>query len=152
MKLFIYLLSDPRANKPMYVGMSKDPKKRLASHLCKSQLRHRSSKRVLWLKELLFHNLKPVLHILEEVNENNANVREVHWIRHFKEVNPDLTNSDLNNTNNPIYGEKILNKYESRPKLDINKELTISYLMNVYECNKKLADFIIKCHDEGSKI
>ncbi|KKM09935.1 hypothetical protein LCGC14_1722350 [marine sediment metagenome] len=146
MKLFIYALKDPRTDEVMYIGCSNNPKKRLASHLCKSHLTHRTSKRVVWIKELLFLALKPVLQVLEEVSETNAKDREVYWMKHFKHINPDLTNIDLHNCNNRQYGDRLLKKYQPRPRVDLEKELTVSNLMEKYGCNKKMAKFIIKCH------
>ncbi|KKM26747.1 hypothetical protein LCGC14_1581750, partial [marine sediment metagenome] len=106
MKLFIYLLIDPQDKKPMYIGMSKDPGERLKMHMYPSQLKlYPSHPKTIWLNELLFLALKPVLQVLEEVDETNANNREVYWINHYKNINPNLTNTDLVNINNRAYGD-----------------------------------------------
>ncbi len=146
MKLYIYALIDPRTDEVMYIGCSNNPEKRLIAHLQKSQLKHRTSKRVVWIKELLFLELKPVLQVLEEVDETNAKDREVYWINYYKNINPNLTNTDLHNCNNRQYGNRLLKRYQPRSRVDLEKELTVSNLIEKYGCNRKLAEFIIKCH------
>ena len=88
----IYVLKDPRTLEVRYVGKSKDPKSRLADHLCPSNLRgvcHRAS----WIRYLLARNLRPVLEVVETCSDFIWEAREVYWIKHYKELGARLTNT-----------------------------------------------------------
>ena len=69
----IYTLSDPRTNQVRYVGKTcVKPEKRYAQHLyqwkrCNSKISHLNS----WIKNLNKNNLKPLLFIIDEVDEKN---------------------------------------------------------------------------------
>ena len=149
MKLFIYTLSDPRTDKVMYVGLSGNPEKRYIAHMHKSSLRNRYSKRVRWLKQLLSLELKPVLHTVEEVTEDNANAQEIYWMKHHKEINPDLTNIDLKNECNNMTPTHILKMNQPRPRVKLS---TAGDLMRIYGCSKQLAKFVIACDKAGQRI
>lgn len=89
--VFIYDLSDPRTGHLRYVGKSVDPSKRLAEHL-------RSARKGVhqyvykWIGGLLKDGLCPVMTILEEVSEQEANEAERSWIASMRLAGCVLTN------------------------------------------------------------
>lgn len=88
----IYALVDPRDNAIRYIGMSKQPEFRLAQH---TQRRYGSAYD--WIQELLQQNLRPILRIIEKIeNEHAAEVREMYWIRFYAEQKSPLLNKQPN--------------------------------------------------------
>jgi predicted GIY-YIG superfamily endonuclease len=77
----VYMLVDPRNGTPRYVGISKDPRSRLAQHMNEVE----NDKRA-WLAELKRMGLSPELEVLETVVEREGDVdavaeeRERYWI------------------------------------------------------------------------
>lgn len=86
---FIYALIDPRNNEIRYIGKSNKPKYRYKAHLrCDGDcFRDR------WIKKLKSENLYPDLLILEECDYNVWEEREIFWIKHYREIGKNLTNS-----------------------------------------------------------
>lgn len=82
MKYYIYLLSDPITENPMYIGYTKNPKERYANHLCISKLKSIKNS---WIKSLKNENLKPIMHIIDE-SESFYRILEleIFWIEQFK--------------------------------------------------------------------
>ena len=81
MKVFIYALKDPRLEKlgeVRYIGKTNNPKRRIWEHI-----RHSSSNiyKNRWIKTLTKIGLKPVMEILEEVDENNWQEKEKFFIK-----------------------------------------------------------------------
>ena len=72
--VFIYELIDPRDNTTRYIGKSKDPQKRFIEHL-KCQL-HEGQYKNRWIKKLISENFKPILNVIDEVEENTWNFWE----------------------------------------------------------------------------
>lgn len=89
-KVYIYKLIDPQTSLIRYVGKTTNLKRRLSTHLsrCKTNKYHSAR----WIKSLLDINLKPLLELVEECNENNWQEREIYWIAFYK------TQFDLTNT------------------------------------------------------
>lgn len=85
-KIFIYSLNDPITNEIRYVGKSYNPTKRYKEHLYHSKTG--KTYRDKWLRKLLKINLKPLLSIIEECNEENWSIREQYYISLY----PNLTN------------------------------------------------------------
>jgi predicted GIY-YIG superfamily endonuclease len=77
----VYVLVDPRDGTPRYVGISKDPRSRLAQHMNEVENEKRA-----WLAELKRMGLSPELEVLETVVEREGDVdavaeeRERYWI------------------------------------------------------------------------
>lgn len=78
-KRWIYLLIDPRDNSKKYVGMSKDPNKRLKDHIYDSK--RERTKKGNWIRKLVNNGLKPILVILEETDVENCAYWEEYHIK-----------------------------------------------------------------------
>lgn len=107
MKIYIYTLKDPETQLVRYVGKSNNPRLRYNNHIQHSK-KHRGSRHVVnWICSLLDKNLKPVLEIIEECNENNWAEREIYWIAYHK-LHVDLTNYSKGGENSSgLHGEGI---------------------------------------------
>ena len=72
-----YKLIDPRDNAVRYVGMSKQPQKRLEQHI---QRRYGANHD--WIQDVLNAGLEPVLSIIEMIDgQKLARAREKYWIQ-----------------------------------------------------------------------
>lgn len=91
----IYELRDPRdeSKSPRYVGMtSKSLEKRLFAHLQSYYLEAKTYKNN-WIKTLLLENIKPTIHLIEEVEDwKYACEVEKYWIKEFRAQEYRLTN------------------------------------------------------------
>ena len=89
---YIYKLSDPITGKIKYVGKSNDPKKRLSDHIynCDRTITHKNN----WVKSLLEKGERPILEILEVVDQSNWERHEIYWIEKLRDEGHDLTNMD----------------------------------------------------------
>ena len=68
--IYIYTLSDPRTNIIRYVGKTNNIKNRLKSHICQSK-KSRTHKDN-WVNSLLKLNLKPIIEILDVVEDRKS--------------------------------------------------------------------------------
>lgn len=87
---FIYVLNDPRTNQIRYVGKADDPLERWKKHC--SQLKQKSHK-VHWIRELKSLGLTPELEVLESVPYDQWEEIEREYIRVFRMVGIQLTNT-----------------------------------------------------------
>jgi predicted GIY-YIG superfamily endonuclease len=88
--IFIYLLLDPRDGAIRYVGATIHPEKRMWEHLHDLRAKcHRTD----WIKFLLRHSLEPQMWIIEITDEKKWEKRERSWIKFYRKVGCDLTNS-----------------------------------------------------------
>jgi group I intron endonuclease len=85
---FIYLLSDPRNMEPRYVGVTNNLKHRMTDHLYFDDNTYKTC----WIKSLISNNLKPIVEILEECDDNQREDAEKAWILGFKQTGAKLTN------------------------------------------------------------
>lgn len=92
MNIFVYCLLDPNDGQCRYVGISNNPQQRFKEHILYKQ---GNPYKFSWIKKLLQNHQKPILKIIEIVDENNWQVREKWWIRYFKKKNQKLTNLTL---------------------------------------------------------
>lgn len=88
----IYLLRDPDTNLARYVGKTVNLKLRLANHLCPSAL-SKGHHRARWLSKLVSEGKKPIVYVIEEVEDLLADERERFWIKTLKVSGCDLTNT-----------------------------------------------------------
>lgn len=87
----IYTLVDPRDGTVRYVGMSNNPQKRYQQHYSCGYAAADSVKS--WIRELKELETKPLLFIVEEVdNYDAAWMRETYWINFFLAEGEPLTN------------------------------------------------------------
>lgn len=86
---YIYGLFDPRNEELRYIGATKHPSNRLASHICHTQNTHKSH----WISSLTRIGLKPEMVILENVDENTWKREERWWISYTKSIGAKLTNA-----------------------------------------------------------
>ena len=89
---YIYALSDPETHEPRYVGATVNPAKRFSEH-CSLRGRKGQSLRE-WIDELAVLGTRPVLVIIERVEDGNWQARETHWIQEFRERGCSLLNSN----------------------------------------------------------
>lgn len=87
---FIYALNDPHTGRTRYVGVSKDPKQRLADHL--SHSKSYNTHRDCWIRRLLVLKASPVLEILDAVPSGEWKFWEREYIRLYRVLGFDLTN------------------------------------------------------------
>ena len=123
----IYKLYDPRfPDDVKYVGKTKKSlNERLSAHLSNYFLESKTHKNN-WVKSLLCDDIKPLISLIEEVSEEDWIQKEIFWIKYYRDLGYNLTNSTdggegmLNITddireklskansgiNNPNYGKK----------------------------------------------
>jgi len=97
MKYYIYSLNCPIENKIKYIGMSKDPKKRLYSHTSECYFdfldntkNRKNQPKIDWIAKLKNEKLKPIVNIICEFNDKkDAMAKELELIK----STPDLFNS-----------------------------------------------------------
>jgi hypothetical protein len=77
----IYTLAHPLTNEIRYIGKTKySLKTRLCKHLITYEKNHRAN----WIRKLQKENLKPIIELLEEVDEDNWKSAEIYWIFQFR--------------------------------------------------------------------
>jgi predicted GIY-YIG superfamily endonuclease len=91
-KRWIYVLKDPRDDSYKYVGMSKNPNKRLKEHIydCKRE----TTKKGNWISKLVMLGLEPILVILEETTIDECGNREEYHIKNLINEGSFLLNYD----------------------------------------------------------
>lgn len=122
MKIFIYTLQHPITKEIRYIGKTKSSlHKRLTSHVNFSKTtkgnRHTSN----WIKSLLHQNLKPLICLIEECDENNWQEREIYWIDYFRKLNFNLCNAQSGgqlSNNKPIQKAQGEKHYKSVLSID----------------------------------
>lgn len=87
--VFIYALKCPTTGDVRYVGKAKNPTKRFSGHLRDARQCHRTS----WIQSLVAVGQKPVLEILDEVEEVFWPQWEVAWIAFYRELDANLVNA-----------------------------------------------------------
>jgi len=88
-KVFIYGLQCPITEQIRYIGKSNKPKKRYTNHLNDKNDYHRNR----WINKLKSLGLKPMLVIIDEVDECFWEEFEIKYIRLFKSFGADLVNT-----------------------------------------------------------
>lgn len=90
-KVKIYSLSNPITNEIFYIGRTKARlSARLSSHYYCS--RHNSTPRDIYIASLIKHGLKPIIKVIEDVEEVIWREKEKYWIAYYRNINPNLTN------------------------------------------------------------
>ena len=94
----IYGLHNPIDGTLKYIGMTKNPKQRLAQHYRANPNRWGETKIVKWLRELRENGLKPDMKILHWTN--NWEIAERFWISTIKRTSIALLNTAAGGTSN----------------------------------------------------
>jgi len=108
-KTYIYSLSFPEGN-IRYIGKSDEPKKRLRSHIYEAKRNKWNSYKNNWIRQLLAEGNKPIVNIIEEVDDEKWAESEIYWIAQFKVWNFDLVNIAKGGQGIKFYTEEIRKK------------------------------------------
>lgn len=87
---YIYTLINPRNNQVFYVGMSKNPKRRLNGHITASKLD--KYKRHKYIKSLLTIGIRPVIKIIDCIDGDGWKELERFYIDYYKAIGYELVN------------------------------------------------------------
>jgi group I intron endonuclease len=98
-KVYIYGIIDNLKNELRYIGKSINPESRFRKHLQDSK--KKISYKDKWIFSLLEKSNKPVLLIIDEVDEHNWEFWEKHYISYFKFLGCKLTNISEGGENPP---------------------------------------------------
>lgn len=119
-KVELYSLSDPNTNEVMYIGKAVNSLKRFSAHINYSK--SRNTPLYAWINELLSLNQKPLLHILDVVDENEWEQKEIELINEYRNKSVNLLNV-AKGGNQPycsvsqrkINGKNVANQIHSNP-------------------------------------
>ena len=76
--VYLYSLTDPRPGRDeIYIGASRNPKRRLSAHLQCDDWQSRKTK---WIEELKAEGLRPLLDILDAIDDADAPAAELRLI------------------------------------------------------------------------
>lgn len=85
----IYLLTDPTDSKKGYAGKTaRKPEERFRFHLRNKDKTYKAN----WIQKLIRAKLKPILTIIEVVDDALWDERERYWIKYYRELGYELTN------------------------------------------------------------
>ena len=115
-KAYVYTLEYPEGN-IRYVGQSKDPKKRYYDHLRKSR---EGSKKVDWVQQVLREGHKPILKILEQV-EDKSYEWETFYISLFRSWGFELTNRTSGGENGKQLDNSLINEFKESCSLRLKQ-------------------------------
>lgn len=137
MKTFIYILNDPITNDVRYVGKSNNPKSRLSHHILKAKSnKHTHLKK--WISKLLAINLKPILNIIEIVDIEIWQKREIYWIKYFKDKGCNLCNHTSGGEGLSNCSESTKQKIRENNKRNIDKYRTPEFRLKISNLSKNL--------------
>jgi hypothetical protein len=93
MRNFIYGLVDPRTTFIHYIGKSSIGMDRPREHMRASELRHDTTRKSVWIRQLLADGITYEIKVLEYVaDKERLNEAERRWIAHGRQANWPLTN------------------------------------------------------------
>lgn len=147
MKNYIYCLSHPITNEVVYIGKTKNPKKRYKDHCRKDKNRY-ATKLSMWKHKLFLENLKPSFFIIDEF-DSEIDYWEKHYISLFRYLGVNLLNmtDGGDGLQNPSIEtrRKIGDKSRGRKMNDRTRE---KIFLSTYNSGKKII-----CYDiEGNLI
>ena len=90
--IYIYTLKDPNTNTIRYVGKTKNLKMRYYAHCSRHKLSKYKSYKSSWILSLLNNNQKPIMEVLDEIEDSNWEFWEIYWISQLQTWGFDLTN------------------------------------------------------------
>jgi hypothetical protein len=145
MKTYIYTLSTPDTKEIRYIGKTTNLNRRKHQHFSKkSALSIRNRKLGNWLLKYLNANVKPIISVIEEVEENWKE-REMYWIAYYKDKGCNLCN--LTKGGEGVIGFKM--RPESIEKM--RRSLT-GRKLSIEHINKIKNNWLGRKHSEKSKI
>jgi hypothetical protein len=139
MEYYIYTLSDPISNQIKYVGKTKDLKDRLKRHMSDSYLNESLTLKNNWLKKLKSNNLKPIMEVLDQGDENNIDDLEIYWIEQLKAWGIKLKNGTKGGDGCDWTGRK--HNVESVQKMKMNHPFRKTIYQYSIETDEIIAEF-----------
>jgi predicted GIY-YIG superfamily endonuclease len=160
MKVYIYTLEHPITKEVRYIGKTKNPKERFHNHC--NRLHNQHSHKRNWINSLRNQSLKPVMNILDEIEESEWKYWEKYWIEQFRQWGFNLVNHTsggdgltVGNQTSFKKGDIPWNKGKS-PSLKTRNQIRES-LLGKPSCKKKqviqysLIDEIIQVFDSATE-
>lgn len=119
-KVYIYSLEYPEDN-VRYIGKTINLKQRYRRHIYDSDCKT-SSRKLAWIRSLSNQGIKPIMKVVDEVDEKDSNFWEIYYIALFKSFGFRLTNNTFggDGLSNPtqevrkIISEKIKQRAKER--------------------------------------
>lgn len=91
MEYKIYSLKDPVSLDVVYIGQTRQPLlNRLSGHIADAK----DSNKKNWIDNLKANGLLPIIEVIEFTDEENASIREKHWIGYFQALGARLLNEN----------------------------------------------------------
>lgn len=109
--IWIYTLSDPETFQIRYVGKTNNLKRRYATHTTSF---HSKSHVVNWIKSLKSRGLKPIMEVLDEVDDNVWVIMEQYWIAQIKAWGFNLVNLTIGGEGVAGYGHPLSHEHIER--------------------------------------
>ena len=106
-KTYIYSLNCPITGDVKYIGKANNPQHRLRKHTEESVRDRIKTKKNRWILSLYNKGLKPILSIEDEVNINEWQFWEMHYISLYKSFGFDLKNATIGGDAPPNTTESI---------------------------------------------
>ena len=83
----IYVLKDPITNEVRYIGQTKHSlKSRMNTHIYDSIKYRYNAPKCNWVRKLLNNNLFPIIEVIEEVENDKLDEREIYWISYYRNI------------------------------------------------------------------
>jgi len=141
----IYTLSDPISKQVVYVGASKNPLKRLSGHLCESK--QDKTEKHKWIISLFSCGLKPLVHTIDECNEDECDFLEIFYISLFKSWGFNLLNMTIGGKG---AGGRIMGDYQKNILSKVHKGN--KYAIGVTHKRKKVSAIINDTYKEFESV
>ncbi len=143
--IYIYTLSDSLGVR--YVGQTKNLKLRYYRHIFDGKNNGGKNKRCSWVKSLLNKNEKPIMEIIDEINEKEWVFWEQYWISQFKTWGFKLVNDSDGGEGS--YGRKVSD--ETKNKMSLAKKGKIPKNINLFK-KSTIKGVVIQYDLTGNKI
>lgn len=115
--VYIYTLENPITGEIRYVGKTKNPKMRFHNHC--NKLHNTNSHKRNWINSLRNLGLRPIMNIIDEVEESEWHYWEKYWIQQLKNWGYNLTNHTSGGDGLTL-GNETSFKVGHKPKHDTN--------------------------------
>ncbi len=137
MKNFIYILRDPGNNEVVYVGKTKDPKKRHKDHCrkCRGKFRSLLDK---WKNDIIDDGKIPIMEIIKECHLDDVDYWEKYYILEYRRIGTILNMTDggdgLQNPSEEVRTKIGLKSKGRIPSKETRSKLSLSH----YNSGKKI--------------